>query len=82
MHAQGLCAGRLRRHKPRTTESRQHTQPVAPNLLARNFTAAAPNRKGVADITAVATRSGWLYLASILAVYSRPRAARRWTGPR
>src|SRR5260221_7147335 len=70
MRAQGLCATRPRRRKPRTTDS-QHAQPVAPNLLARNFTATAPNRKWVADITAIATRSGWLYLAGILDVYSR-----------
>jgi putative transposase len=70
MRAQGLCATRPRRRKPRTTDS-AHTQPVAPNLLARHFTATAPNRKWVADITAIATSSGWLYLAGILDVYSR-----------
>jgi putative transposase len=70
MNAQGLCADRVRTRKPRTTDS-QHTQPVAPNLLARDFTASAPNRKWVADITGVATRSGWLYLAALLDVYSR-----------
>jgi putative transposase len=70
MRAQGLCAARPRQRKPRTTDS-QHTQPVAPNLLARNFTASAPNRKWVADITAIGTHSGWLYLAGILDVYSR-----------
>ncbi len=69
MRAQGLCAGRARRRKPRTMDS-QHTQPVAPNLLGRDFTAAAPNRKWVADITGIPTRSGWLYLAGILDVYS------------
>jgi len=70
MRAQGLCAGRPRRRKPRTTDS-QHTQPVAPNLLGRDFTAAAPNRKWVADITGIPTSSGWLYLSGILDVYSR-----------
>jgi putative transposase len=70
MRAQGLGAGRPRKRKPRTTDS-QHTQPVAPNLLARDFTASAPNRKWVADITGISTRSGWLYLAGILDVYSR-----------
>jgi len=49
----------------------QHTQPVAPNLLGRNFTASAPNRKWVADITGIPTHSGWLYLAGFLEVYSR-----------
>jgi len=70
MRAQGLCATCPRRHKPRPTDS-QHSQPVAPNLLARNFTASGPNRKWVADITAIATHAGWLYLAGILDVYSR-----------
>jgi len=70
MRAQSLCAGRARRRKPRTTDS-QHTQPVAPNLLGRDFTAEAPNRKWVADITGIPTHGGWLYLASILDVYSR-----------
>ncbi len=70
MRAQGLCAGRPRRCKPRTTDS-QHPQPVAPNLLGRDFRAAAPNRTWVADITGIRTRTGWLYLAGILDVYSR-----------
>jgi transposase InsO family protein len=70
MRAHGLCAGRTRRHKPRTTDS-QHTQPIAPNLLGRDFTAQAPNRKWVADITGIPTRGGWLYLAGILDAYSR-----------
>ena len=51
MRAQGLCARRVRRRKPRTTDS-QHPYPIAPNLLQRDFTASAPNRKWVADITA------------------------------
>jgi putative transposase len=70
MRLHGLAAGRPRRRKPRTTDS-QHTQPIAPNVLARDFTAEAPNRKWVADITGIPTRSGWLYLAGILDVYSR-----------
>jgi transposase InsO family protein len=70
MRAQQLRAGRPRQRKPRTTDS-QHTQPVVPNLLGRNFTADAPNRKWVADITGIPTRGGWLYLAGILDVYSR-----------
>jgi transposase InsO family protein len=57
MRAQGLSAARPHRRKPRTTDS-QHTQPVVPNLLGRNFTASAPNRKWVADITSIGTRAG------------------------
>jgi putative transposase len=70
MRAQGLCARRVRRRKPRTTDS-QHPYPVAPNLLGRDFTATAPNRKWVADITAIGTKAGWLYFAGIVDVYSR-----------
>lgn len=53
-----------------TTDS-HHTDPVAPNLLQRDFTAPAPNRKWLTDITAVWTTEGWLYLAVVLDVYSR-----------
>jgi putative transposase len=44
---------------------------VAPNLLQRDFTAPAPNRKWLTEITAVWTAEGWLYLAVVLDVYSR-----------
>jgi putative transposase len=70
MRAQGWCAARQRRRKPRTTDS-QHAYPIAPNLLGRNFTATAPNRKWVADITAIETHAGWLYLSGIVDTYSR-----------
>jgi transposase InsO family protein len=63
-------AWQRRKRKPRATDS-QHAQPVAPNLLARDFTAQAPNRKWVADTTGIPTRTGWLYLAGILDIYSR-----------
>jgi putative transposase len=53
-----------------TTDSR-HGDPIAPNLLQRDFTARAPNRKWLTDLTAVWTAEGWLYLAVILDVYSR-----------
>lgn len=53
-----------------TTDS-QHTQPVAENLLDRDFTAARPNQKWLTDITYISTREGWLYLAAVLDVFSR-----------
>src|SRR5262249_27479219 len=61
---------RRRRRWVRTTDSR-HPHPVAPNLLARNFTVDAPNRAWVADITYLPTRTGWLHLAVVLDLYSR-----------
>lgn len=46
-------------------------QPVAPNLLQQDFTAAEPNSKWVADISYIRTVEGWLYIAVILDLYSR-----------
>jgi putative transposase len=43
----------------------------APDLVQRRFTAAAPNRLWVADITYVPTWAGLLYLAVVLDVHSR-----------
>src|SRR3546814_1752382 len=54
-----------RRFRPCTTDSR-HYLPIAPNLLAQNFVATAPNRIWLADITYIATGEGWLYLAAVL----------------
>ena len=59
-----------RRFVPRTTDSR-HNQPVAQNVLGRDFAAAAVNCKWVADITYVPTEQGWLYVAAVLDCFSR-----------
>jgi putative transposase len=69
MQEKGISAQRKRR-KARTTNS-NHSSPIAPNLLKRDFTADAPNKKWVTDITYIATYEGWLYLAGILDTYSR-----------
>jgi transposase InsO family protein len=61
---------RAKRRFRRTTDSR-HTHPIAPNLLARNFTCDAPNQTWVGDVTYIATRTGWAYLAVILDLFSR-----------
>jgi len=44
---------------------------TAPNLLNQDFSAQAPNQKWVTDITYIDTAEGWLYLASVLDLYSR-----------
>ena len=69
MRAQGLAV-RPRRRFVRTTDSR-HADPIAPNVVARDFTAPAPNRLWVTDITYITTGEGWLYLAVLLDVFSR-----------
>lgn len=67
-HAQ--LPARPPRPRVRTTASR-HSEPIAPNLLARTFVAEAPNRLWVCEITYLATREGWLYLAVVLALFAR-----------
>lgn len=53
-----------------TTDS-GHQLPVAPNVLQRQFTPAAANQAWAADITFIATRRGWVYLAAVMDLYSR-----------
>ena len=69
MRGMGLAARRRRRFR-RTTDSR-HAFPIAPNLLERNFTAEAPDRVWLADLTYIWTTQGWLYLAAVLDLYTR-----------
>ncbi len=52
-----------------TTPARQRPAPA--DLVQRDFSASAPNRLWLADITYLRTWEGWLYLAAILDVYSR-----------
>ena len=53
-----------------TTDS-GHALPIADNVLNRQFTPIAANRAWAADITAIPTRRGWLYLAAVMDLYSR-----------
>lgn len=53
-----------------TTDS-HHALPVADNVLQRQFHPDLANQAWVADITYIRTRSGWLYLAAVLDLYSR-----------
>jgi putative transposase len=67
MRHQGFKA-RPRRRLPRDTGQRAV---LSGNLLDRQFTAEAPNRKWVADFTYVWTAEGWLYVAAVLDLFSR-----------
>jgi putative transposase len=69
MRQNGIRARHKRRYKA-TTDSK-HALPVAPNLLARNFTPSAPNQAWAADLTYVWTTEGWLYLAVVLDLFNR-----------
>jgi len=69
MRAKGLAARRKRRFR-KTTDS-NHPDPIAPNVLERNFDVALPNTAWVTDVTYIWTHEGWLYLAAILDLFSR-----------
>ena len=58
MHDSSLFARKKRSFKC-TTDSRT-TKRIAPNVLARSFTADAPNRKWVTDVKAIRTSEGWM----------------------
>jgi len=69
MRCEGIRARRRRKFRA-TTDSR-HADPIAPNILGRQFTVAVPNTAWVTDVTYVWTHEGWLYLAAILDLCSR-----------
>ncbi len=54
------------RRRFRATTVADHRRPVAPNRLARQFDVATSNTVWCADITAIWTLGGWLYLAAVL----------------
>lgn len=62
------------RHKQRfrvlTTDSK-HNLAIAPNRLDQNFYVSCPNKVYVGDITYIATKEGWLYLATTIDLFSR-----------
>jgi putative transposase len=69
MRENGIQARRKRRFR-KTTDSK-HPHPIAPNVVARKFDVAEPNRVWATDVTAIWTVEGWLYLAVMLDLYSR-----------
>ena len=70
MREEGLRGKIKGAFKPRTTDSR-HGRPVADNLLARRFDVDCDVPAWVGDITYLATREGWLYLASVIDLRTR-----------
>jgi len=60
-----------RRKRFKITTLSKNTEWIAPNILNRCFNVDKPNRIWVGDVTFLATRTGWLYLAVLLDLYSR-----------
>jgi len=59
------------RRKFKVTTDSSHTKNIAPNLLDRNFRTDNKNQVWVGDITYIWTQEGWLYLSTVIDLYSR-----------
>jgi transposase InsO family protein len=70
MQQHGIHARGKRKFRVTTTDS-NHNLPIAPNILNRNFTVAAPNQAWVGDFTYIATKEGCLFLAVVIDLFSR-----------
>lgn len=69
MRENAMHARQKRRFK-KTTDS-HHAFPVAPNIIAQDFSATGPNQKWGADISYIWTKEGWLYLAVVIDLFAR-----------
>ncbi|MCL6625068.1 MAG: IS3 family transposase [Alicyclobacillus shizuokensis] len=69
MREHGLRSRVVRKYKA-TTDS-NHAYPVHDNRLNQSFEAERPNQIWMADITYVPTEEGWLYVASIMDLFTR-----------
>jgi len=70
MRELGLKSRVSKSFTPTTTQA-DPTKSPAENKLDRNFTADAPNRKWVTDITFLRTKTGWAYLAVVIDLFGR-----------
>jgi len=57
--------------KYKATTNSEHNKPLYKNELEQNFTVDKPNQAFVGDITYIWTAEGWLYLATVIDLYSR-----------
>jgi putative transposase len=71
MRELGIAGAAARRKRPRTTVPAGPGHERPSDLLERDFTAPAPNRRWVADITYVETAGGFVYSSFILDLFSR-----------
>lgn len=69
MKKSGIMAKMKRRFKVTTRANPKAA--LAPNLLQQDFSAETPNQRWVADFTYIDTREGWLYVATVLDLFSR-----------
>ena len=65
-----IRAKTVKKWHPRTAQS-NHAITPAPNVIERDFTADGLHKKWICDITYIPTEEGFLYLASVMDVWSR-----------
>ena len=70
MRQRGLRSVRARKRRVGLTKAGQSAY-FAPNLLNQDFNATRKNEKWVTDTTYISTREGWLYLVSVMDLFSR-----------
>jgi len=68
---QNKIQAKARRKWKHTTRVSRDTSKIAPNLLNQNFSVDKENTVWVLDITHVKTKEGWLYVSTVLDLYSR-----------
>jgi len=68
MSFDGLMA--IQKNKFCVTTNSKHKFSVWPNILSRNFRVSEPDKAYVSDITYIWTREGWLFVATVLDLFS------------
>ena len=69
MKMAGLVCKTIEKFK--VTTNSKHNESTSPNLLNRHFKTDAPNQVWVGDMTYIWTDMGWLYLATVIDLFSR-----------
>ena len=69
MKKAGLKSKTCKKFKPQQTDS-DHDNPIYENHLQRQFVVPCANYAWCSDVTYIATDAGWLYLATVMDLYS------------
>lgn len=70
MRRQDLASVRFKKRRIGLTKAARNAY-LVPNLLAQDFSTNSANEKWVTDTTYIPTKEGWLYLVTVLDLYSR-----------